>query len=421
MNNIPKEWKELSLEDICITKGIRRGPFGGALKKDIFVPNGYKVYEQKNAISKDLSLGQYFITEEKYNEMEAFQVKENDFLISCSGTIGKIVQISNNYKKGIINQALLKLTLNNFVINDTFFKYQFESDKIQSLIVDNTQGGAMANLVGMSIFKNIKFIIPPIKEQKQIAEILSTVDNKIENLKENVNVTEELKKGLIQKLFTEGICHTEFKDSEFGKIPKSWEEISLEDICITKGIRRGPFGGALKKDIFVPNGYKVYEQKNAISKDLSLGQYFITEEKYNEMEAFQVKENDFLISCSGTIGKIVQISNNYKKGIINQALLKLTLNNFVINDTFFKYQFESDKIQSLIVDNTQGGAMANLVGMSIFKNIKFIIPPIKEQKQIAEILSTVDNKIENLKENVNVIEELKKGLIQKLLTGEVRV
>ena len=65
--------------------------------------------------------------------------------------------------------------------------------------------------------------------------------------------------------------------------------------------------------------------------------------------------------------------------------------------------------------------MANLVGMSIFKNIKFIIPPIKEQKQIAEILSTVDNKIENLKENVNVIEELKKGLIQKLLTGEVRV
>ena len=66
MNNLPKEWKELSLEDICITKGIRRGPFGGALKKDIFVPNGYKVYEQKNAISKDLSLGQYFITEEKY-------------------------------------------------------------------------------------------------------------------------------------------------------------------------------------------------------------------------------------------------------------------------------------------------------------------------------------------------------------------
>jgi type I restriction enzyme, S subunit len=319
MSKLPREWKELSLEDICIPKGIRRGPFGGALKKDIFVPNGYKVYEQKNAISKDLSLGQYFITEEKYNEMEAFQVKENDFLISCSGTIGKIVQIPNNYKQGIINQALLKLTLNNFVINDTFFKYQFESDKIQSLIVDNTQGGAMPNLVGMSIFKNTKFIIPPLQEQNKIADILSTVDKKIAFVEENINATEELKKGLMQKLLTEGIGHTEFKDSELGTIPESWEVIKIEDITelVTKGTTPTTLGYQYESSGI--NFIKIESIDKNGNFDKSSFAY-ISEEANIALKRSIILENDLLYSIAGALGRVAIVNKSILPANTNQAL-----------------------------------------------------------------------------------------------------
>ena len=83
------------------------------LKKEIFVSEGYKVYEQGNAIYKSVDLGSYYVDERKYKQMRRFAVKAGDFIISCSGTIGKIFMIPNKFKEGIINQALLKIIINN--------------------------------------------------------------------------------------------------------------------------------------------------------------------------------------------------------------------------------------------------------------------------------------------------------------------
>lgn len=90
-------------------------------------------------------------------------------------------------------------------------------------------------------------------------------------------------------------------------IPKDWDNIEIEKLCEEKGMVRGPFGGTLKKSYFVSKGYKVYEQKNAIYKEKNIGKYFIDEEKYEELKRFSVKEGDFIISCSGTIGQIYRI------------------------------------------------------------------------------------------------------------------
>ena len=114
--------------------------------------------------------------------------------------------------------------------------------------------------------------------------------------------------------------------SELYELPEGWEYVKLTDIVGKEktSIKRGPFGSALKKAFFVDSGYKVYEQKNAIKDDFSLGEYYITEEKFNELKGFEVKGGDIIISCSGTIGKISVAPMNIKQGIINQALLKLT-------------------------------------------------------------------------------------------------
>lgn len=115
-------------------------------------------------------------------------------------------------------------------------------------------------------------------------------------------------------------------------LPHGWESARLIEVVVTSksAIKRGPFGSAIRKEFFVPDGYKVYEQKNAIYNDFELGTYFINEEKFNELKDFEIKPNDIIISCSGTIGRIAIAPQNISQGIINQALLKITLNEKVL-------------------------------------------------------------------------------------------
>ena len=109
------------------------------------------------------------------------------------------------------------------------------------------------------------------------------------------------------------------------ELPNKWVWSRLDDLATYK---KGPFGSSLTKDMFVPKSdesVKVYEQKNAIYKNCVLGSYYISKEKYNEMKNFEVFPNDIIVSCAGTIGETYIMPTNCPRGIINQALMKITL------------------------------------------------------------------------------------------------
>ena len=213
-----------------------------------------------------------------------------------------------------------------------------------------------------------------------------------------------------------------YKKSEIGVIPEDWEVKPLELICIPKGLVRGPFGGSLKKEFFTNNGFKVYEQRNAIYSDIKYGSYFVNYQKFSELQRFEVLPGDFIISCSGTIGRIFLIPQNAPKGIINQALLKITTDDHVIHKDFFIQYFGWDIFQEKITDSTQGGAMKNLVGMSVFKETKIPLASSKtEQIAIAQVLSEMDSEITTLQSRLNKTKSIKQGMMQELLTGKTRL
>jgi type I restriction enzyme, S subunit len=128
----------MTLPEFCAPtpNSIRRGPFGSAIKKEFFVPKGYKVYEQQNAIYDDCELGDYFIDERKFKELKSFEVAPGDIIISCSGTVGRIAILPPWAKKGVINQALLKLTLNDKLILPKYFLFLFRH-KVHEVLADN--------------------------------------------------------------------------------------------------------------------------------------------------------------------------------------------------------------------------------------------------------------------------------------------
>ena len=145
------DWIPKKFGDIC---KFVRGPFGGTLKKEIFVSQGYPVYEQTHAIYQNFDSFRYYIDNKKFNELGRFEVKPGDIIMSCSGTMGKFAVIPLDAKRGVINQALLKLT-----VNDTydlkFIKYTLEYPPNQEKLLSQSAGGAIKNVVGVAQLKKL--------------------------------------------------------------------------------------------------------------------------------------------------------------------------------------------------------------------------------------------------------------------------
>jgi len=163
------------------------------------------------------------------------------------------------------------------------------------------------------------------------------------------------------------------------RIDLKWPVVELNNIA---DMKRGPFGGSLKKEIFVRSGYKVYEQKHAIQRDITIGTYFIDEEKYREMEAFAVAPGDLLISCSGTMGRVYILPSNAPKGVINQALLKVTPHSDKVLGEYLEAILTTDSIQERYFRETSGSAIQNVSSMLELRSISIPLPPLAIQSQI---------------------------------------
>ena len=195
------------------------------------------------------------------------------------------------------------------------------------------------------------------------------------------------------------------------KIDPVWPIVSLEKVC---DFKRGPFGGSLKKEIFVKNGYKVYEQKHAIKNDFGIGEYYITEEKYNEMIDFALKPNDLIISCSGTMGRIAIVPEKIKPGIINQALLKLTPLTEKAVPFYIKLVLESDFVQNKYFRNTAGAAIQNVSSVKVLKKIELPLPSIHVQKEIVAQIEAEQQIINANKKLMRIYEQKIKDKIAEV-------
>jgi type I restriction enzyme S subunit len=168
--NLPSGWAIAYIPEVVAYEkyAIKRGPFGSALKKAFFVSDGIKVYEQQHAIKDNFALGEYYITEEKFKELSPFEVKPNDLIISCSGTVGKVAVAPEWMHKGIINQALLKITLNQAALTNSYFKILFPAFYMQTETLSDLQGTAQKNMVSVDTLKKEPFPLPSLEEQHRI-------------------------------------------------------------------------------------------------------------------------------------------------------------------------------------------------------------------------------------------------------------
>ena len=208
-------------------------------------------------------------------------------------------------------------------------------------------------------------------------------------------------------------------------LPKGWEWCRLGDVA---EYRKGPFGSSLTKSMFVPyssSSIKVYEQKNAIQKDCSVGKYYITEEKFNEMKAFRVSPNDIIVSCAGTIGETYILPMNAPIGVINQALMRVSLFEQCMSE-YWQQLFEYVMVRDSLMKGA-GSAIKNIPPFEYLKNILIPLPPLAEQQRIVtkleELMPLVEQYGKAQREfealNSNIREQLKKSVLQYAIEGKL--
>ena len=397
-NNSKIDWQQVKFKNLLNSEeGIRRGPFGSALKKELFVQNSeYVVYEQQNAIYDHFNT-RYRISEEKYHELKKFILSPGDFIMSGAGTIGKISLVPEGIEKGVFNQALIRLRVNKNTDKEFFLQWM-RSPEMQNKLTKANPASAMVNLVPMSEVKEWDVIVPSPDEQSAIGSLFRTLDDLLSSYKDNLANYQSLKETMFSKMFPkagqtlpeirldgfEGDWEIKRADEIFKSVSKK-NKASLPVLSASQidgMVLRDEIGIDIKYDEATLNNYKVVKP----------GQFVIHLRSFQG--GFALSKLEGITSPAYTIIDFIDKENN----------LPSFWNSILTSRDFIK------RLETV----TYGIRDGKSISFKDFSSLKFVFPNFKEQQAISSYFSNLDNLINSHQEKISQLETLKKKLLQDM-------
>ena len=388
--DIPENWAWAHLCDFCIEYFSGKSPVYSK-EKNSFIIIGQAANQQGKI---DYSQAKYS-QKDFWDGMEKkYFLRKNDVLLNTlgHGTLGRSGIVKDINMPVLTDGHLFVFrTLNDITSIFLYYFLQYKRPEIEQSANGST------NQTFLSLTKTGKWLlpIPPLAEQKRIVakieELMPLVEEygKAEEHITALNTTfpeasELLKRIKKEKeaLMKSGKIKKEkplpeiTEDEKPFDIPEQWCSVRIGDVGIYK---KGPFGSSLTKSMFVPkslDAVKVYEQKNAIQKDHTLGEYYIARDYFEKkMRGFEIFPGDIIVSCAGTIGETYVMPENIEQGIINQALMRMKIVPSIDLDYFLKIDAQG---------SSKGSAIKNIPPFEIFKKMILPLPPLAEQKRIVK-------------------------------------
>lgn len=394
IGEIPEEWDSIPMSEV--------GDYinGMAFKPSDWRDSGIPIVRIENLNDVNANFN-YF----QGNVDKKYVIENGDILLSWSASLGVFIW---HRGKAVLNQHIFKVTPKTNVTNDYLFWSLHRAIKLLSSV---THGSTMKHFQKGEL-KVTMVALPPLPEQQKIAEILTTADENIQKVSDEITLTEKLKKGLMQTLLTRGIGHTKFKMTEIGEIPEEWDLKPFSEILQIRGRK---------------NREKL-EKLYTIPMDLipENGTYC----EYMAIESNEVVPPTYCESGDILLPKITPSVENGKQGIVpnlpfghafaTSEVYPIVAQNTLTN-LFTFYLLKMDLFRKPLINSMVGTTGRQRVPKDSLFNLIFPVPPFPEQKKIADILSTVDSILELLRNKKGKLETMKKGLMNDLLTGKVRV
>lgn len=407
-------------KDICLDKGFIRGPFGSALKKSLFVPKSedtYKVYEQCVPLEQDKSKGNYYITGDYFRQsLGRFEVKHNDFLVSCSGVnYGAIYHLKEPFEPGVINQALLIIRINDKIVDYNYFKYLFKII-LSRAITSGTGDSTIPNFPSIDVIKDIDVYLPKIDVQQKIGALLNCIDEKMIN---NIHVNDYLQQ-MAKTLYDYWFVQFDFPD-ENGKpyrtsggemewneqlkreIPKGWNVkpiIDEFDVC---------YGYPFDTTKFTENedGISIIRIRDILENTTSAKTLEIVDEKY------KVNRGDLIVGMDGNFHM------NFWSGhpaLLNQRCFKISSLGYSVLIAYFSAKPYIKAREKNVTRTTVGHLSANDV-----QALSVLVPTEPEKRKFSAIFDDILNKICQTRRENEELTKLRDWLLPMLMNGQARV
>ena len=441
---MPDKWVWVRLGNLAQYK---KGPFGSSITKAMFIPDSptaIKVYEQKNAINKNVSLGNYFVSSEKYETLKGFEVFPNDIIVSCAGTIGETYVMPKNMRKGIINQALMKISLYDLEISEFYLMY-FDF-QLKNEAKEQGYGVALKNIPPFDVLKKYLVPLPPLQEQARIMQqvkalltVINDIDSNANELSKKIisikskildlairgelvpqDPNDEPASVLLERIRTEkeelikaGKIKRDKKESVIFKgednsyyrltsdnkrniidipfaIPDNWEWCNLSMIGSTN------IGLTYKPADIVADGTMVLRSSNIINGKIDLSDLVRVNSTIRENQYIQ--ENDILICArngsKALVGKCAIFENVNEKASFGafMAVYRSRCFRYVyyfLNSEFFRNTFSNDDSKQI-----------NQLTQDMIKNTAIPLPPLVEQKRIVEAIETIFAQLDEITNSI---------------------
>jgi len=424
LGEVPAHWDTMSLKYICdVRDGTHDTP--------------KYVYESDNSYplvtSKDISNGNInfesakFISEEDYlNISKRSNVNFGDLLMPMIGTVGGSVLVETYRKFTIKNVALFKAgqfcaKWLKYFLDSELSKIQFELEK----------NGGVQDFVGLTTLRNLIILKLPLKEQTAIAHYLDTklseIDALIDKQQTLLEKLAEQRTAVITHAVTKGLnTAAPMKNSGvewLGNVPAHWDVKRLK-FLITE-LRVGPFGSAIKISDYVQDGKPLYNQRTVLDNSFANNSIFLTDEKYKELNSFQTKSGDFLLTTRGTIGKVAIVPQNAEPGIIHPCLIRFKIDENLFQPKLLKSIFNETDFFKKQLDLKSNATTIDVIYSNSLKELFLTLPPRDEQAVIADYLDQKTTKIYRLCDTVNQtigrLKEYRTALITQAVTGKIKV
>lgn len=384
----------VKLEEICT---IVSGGTPSRSKPDYWNNGNIPWIKIKDMKSKYIDSAEEFITEEGLNNSSTKMLKSDTILYSIFATLGEVGILKID---ACTNQAIAGLSLKeDSNILKEYLYYYLKSKKKD---VNNLGRGVAQNNINLSLLRKFRIPVIPLHQQEKIIGVLDNVSNTINNYEREIYLLDELVKARFVEMF--GDPNIEFKYS------------SVKFNELVARMTKGPFGSDMKKDLFVPKGedtYKVYIQINAIQKNQSLGEYYISKEYFDrKVSRFELFPNDYIITCDGTLGKYLKLDEDMEKGVISPSLLRLTLQNDKINDKYFENIWDFYML-GLMKKEARNACLVHLPSAKKIGEISIPVPPLELQNQFASFVQEIDKSRSRIQKSLEASQELFDSLMQE--------
>jgi len=408
---IPEDWDKKNLSEIC--DQIQDMDHKMPTKTKAGIPF-LSISHIVNQNEIDFSDPEY-ISEEDYKLfLKKINPQKNDLLYSRVATIGEVRIIRENRKFAFTYNVVL-IKVKKFV-NSLFLLHMLNFELIKNIAIALAPQTAY-RFLGLGDIEEIPILLPPLAQQQKIASILSNVDGSIQKTSEQIEKTKQFKTGLMQKLLTKGIGHTKFKKvkslfRKYEEIPENWDYVNFGSVAkIKRGASPRPiedpkyFGGG--------RGWIRISDVSKSSKYIKKTEDHLSE--LGELKSVPVNEGDVIMSIAATVGRPIIVK---MKACIHDGFITFSNLSDDINNEFLYYILK--KIENKFSSMGQQGTQSN-INSKLVSKAKFVKPPLFEQRKIVSILSNVDSQIESLQSKKSQLQKTKRGLMQKLLTGKIRV